>query len=263
MNKQKVIRIGAAIIVAMLAATLSLSCSSDECTLNCNGDLRFPLIDGYSWQYEREVHITNFRPDNDSITEVPTDTLKLYYITVTVVGPDTLDDGAIVHVVHEVLSEGDSLISESYQYFGNRTDGLYHYTDLSTGSPILLFKPTGVAKSAEPQEILARKSLEYPLQEGLQWEYTNGFGYGPAGAIYKRVIGIGEQDVPAGSFECYAIDWLWENLPGTEMTEYFADAGLIRVRQVAHDLQYTSYTYVNGIGLVDEIIETRLTRKPY
>ncbi|MGB5105892.1 MAG: hypothetical protein WBP42_04170 [Candidatus Zixiibacteriota bacterium] len=262
MKHSIVFRFAAGVIMAATIILSLLSCSSDECTLNCNGELRFPLVVGYSWQYEREEHITNFRPENDSITEVPTDTLRLFYITLTDVGTDTLLDGTVVHVIHEVMSDGDSLVSEGYQYFGNGADGLYHYTAATTDAPILLFKPIGTVNSQNPRAELARKSLEYPLQEGLQWEYTNGFDYGPAGAIYKRVIGIGEQNVPAGNFECYAIDWLWENLAGAEMTEYFSDAGLIRVRQVARDVSYSTYEYFDGIGLVDVITETRLTRKP-
>lgn len=256
------LRSAVGVTIAVAAVFFQLSCSSDECTLNCNGELRFPLIVGNSWQYEREIHKTNFRPESDSVTEVPTDTLRFYYITLTDVGTDTLSDGTVVHVIHEVMSDGDSLVTEGYQYFGDQADGLYHYTAATTDLPILLFKPTGSVRVQNPQEDLARRSLEYPLQEGLQWEYTNGFDYGPAGAIYKRVIGIGEQNVPAGSFECYAIDWLWENLPGAEMTEYFADSGLVRVREVVRNVNYTSAANSGVIGLVDIITETRLTRKP-
>ncbi len=167
-----------------------------------------------------EERISNFRPDNDTISEVPLDTVRLWDLTVSISGSDTLDDGTVVYIFHEVQSSGDSLIAESYQYYGNKADGLYHYTERSTGNSLLQFKAVSAVNQNGSQADFGRKSLEYPLREGLQWEYTNGFGYGPAGAIYKRVIGIGEQSVPAGKYECYAIDWLWENLPGTQRTEY-------------------------------------------
>lgn len=251
--------------LAILAAlgVLQISCSDDACTLNCNGDLRYPLQIGYSWQYSGEERIINFRPDNDSITEVPLDTVRRWDLTLSINSSDTLDDGTIVYIVHEVQSEGDSLMAESYQYYGNKADGLYHYTDLSIGSPLLFFKTVADANTEAPNVDFTRKSLEYPLREGLQWEYTNGFGYGSAGAIYKRVLGIGEQSVPAGTFECYAIEWFWENLPNTEHTEYISDDGLVRTVTKATNVEYTTYEYFDGIGLVDIVTEIRLTRSPF
>lgn len=242
---------------------LLVSCSDDSCTLNCNGDLRFPLRAGYSWQYSGEERITNFRPDNDSISEVPTDTFKTWDLSLTISNSDTLLDGTVVHIIHEVKSVGDSLISESYQYYANKADGLYHYTELSIGSPLLLFKVAADTASEKRSADFARKSLEYPLREGLQWEYTNGYGYDHFGAIYKRVLGIGEQSVPAGSFECYSIEWFWENLPKTQRTEYFADGGLIRTYTKISDVEYSTYESFEGIGLVDVITEVRLTRSPF
>lgn len=247
----------------VLAGFVLASCSEDACTLNCNGDLRYPLQVGYSWQYSGEERISNFRPDSDTVTEVPSDTVRKWDLTITVSGTDTLDDGTVVYILHEVQSSGDSLIAESYQYYGNKSDGLYHYNNLSIGYSLLLFKSTLVAIGGSPRADFARKSLEYPLREGLQWEYTNGFDYGPAGAIYKRVIGIGEQTVPAGKFECYAIDWIWENLPKTEQTEYIADDGLIRTRMFTRDVLYTSNSQLEGIGLVDITTELQLTRSPF
>lgn len=247
----------------ILLGLMMVSCSEDSCTLNCNGDLRFPMRVGYSWQYSGEERISNFRPDSDSITEVPLDTVRKWDLTITISGSDTLDDGTVVYAFHEVQSSGDSLIAESYQYYGNKADGLYHYSNLSVGYSLLLFKSTLGAISETSQADFARKSLEYPLREGLQWEYTNGFDYGPAGAIYKRVIGIGEQTVPAGKFECYAIDWIWENLPKTQQTEYLADDGLIRTRMVIRDVIYTSYSHFEGIGIVDVTTELQLTRSPF
>ncbi len=251
--------IGTFILLGLMLA----SCSEDACTLNCNGDLRFPMHVGYSWQYSGEERISNFRPDSDTITEVPLDTVRRWDLTITISGSDTLDDGTVVYIFHEVQSSGDSLIAESYQYYGNKADGLYHHSNLSIGYSLLLFKSALVANGESAKADFARKSLEYPLREGLQWEYTNGFDYGPAGAIYKRVIGIGEQTVPAGKFECYAIDWIRENLPKTQQTEYIADDGLVRTRMVVRDVEYTSYSYSEGIGLVDITTELQLTRSPF
>lgn len=247
-------------MVAILCALFLQSCSDDACTLNCNGELRFPLSIGYTWQYVQTSHLTNFRPDSDTTTEVPKDTLLEYVVTATVVGSDTLDDGTIVYFLHEVQSSGDSLIAEGYQCYGNKADGLYHYTNLSTGNSLLLGKSS---TSAGALVDLGRKSLEYPLREGLQWEYTNGFDYGPTGAIYKNVIGIGEQAVPDGNYECYAIDWIWENLPGVERTEYVADVGLVKSVTVARNLRYLTYDSAEGIGLIDQIIELRLASSPF
>lgn len=253
------------LLLASIAASgvLINSCSDDACTLNCNGDLRYPLQIGYSWQYSGEERITNFRPDNDSITEVPVDTVRRWGLTLSINSSDTLDDGTIAYVIHEVQSIGDSLIAEGYQYYGNKVDGLYHYTGLSNGASLLLLKSVSDAAMNTPSVDLGRKSLEYPLREGLQWEYTNGFDYGPAGAIYKRVLGIGEQSVQAGDFECYSIEWFWENLPRTQHTEYIADVGLIRSVTKASDVAYTTYDSANRIGLVDITTEIRLTRSPF
>lgn len=243
--------------------SIQISCSGDSCTLNCNGDLRFPLVVGYSWQYRGEDRISNFRPDSDTIVATITDSAEQYVLTVTITGSDTLSDGTIVHILHEVKSSGDSLIDEGYQYYSNNIDGLYYFADLSSGNSLLQFKMSAAAGTNNPQMDFARKSLEYPILEGLEWEYTNGFGYGPAGAIYKRVIGIGEQTVSAGKYECYAIAWIWENLAGAERTEYLADVGLVRIRTVYRDLRYTTQESPEGIGLVDVTTELQLTRTPF
>jgi hypothetical protein len=247
----------------LVFATVSQSCSDDKCTLNCNGDMRFPLVIGYSWQYQGVDHLTNFRPDSDTITEIPRDTLVEYIVTVTVTGSDTLDDNTIVYFLHEVRSIGDSLIAEGYQCYGNKPDGLYHYVNLSSGNSLLLFKASAGVGEHEAQIDFARKSLEYPLREGLQWEYTNGFDYGPEGAIYKDILGIGEQDVPDGTYECYEIDWIWENLPGVTHSEYVADIGLVRSVTIARNIRYLSYNSMNGIGLIDQITDLRLANGPF
>lgn len=251
------------VVVLVLAGFAALSCSGDSCTLNCNGDLRFPLALGYTWQYVGQDHLSNFRPDNDSIATVPSDTLVNYILTVTVASSDTLDDNTIVYFLHEVRSMGDSLVAESYQCYGNKADGLYYYENLSTGVPQLIFKHAMGTGNTGIRADFARKSLEYPLQEGLRWEYTNGFGYGPEGAIYKDVIGIGEQNVPDGNYECYAINWLWENLPDAEHTEYVSDVGLVRVYIQTRNLRYTTPTVPNGIGLIDLTSELKLSSGPF
>lgn len=251
---------GALVIVA-LAGLLLGSCSGDSCTLNCNGELRFPLSLGNTWQYTGQDHLTNFRPDNDSIN-FPSDTLTNYILTVTVSSSDTLTDNTIVYFLHEVRSIGDSLIAESYQCYGNKADGLYYYESLSNGLPLLFFKPGAASGSSGPRADFARKSLEYPLQEGLRWEYTNGFGYGPEGAIYKDIAGIGEQNVPDGNYECYAIDWLWENLPDASRTEYVSDVGIVRTIMETRNVRYTTESTPLGIGLIDYITELRLTSGP-
>lgn len=252
-------------VILLLTIGLVWSCSEDtSCTLNCNGELRFPMAVGYTWQYEQTNRITNFRPDNDSIGNVLSDSIDTYILTITITEIDTLLDGTVTYKWDEVLSIGDSLVYHTEQYYGNKEDGLYHYSSLSSpGTNLFMFKPFQQLKSASPQ-IVGLKSLEYPLYEGRRWEYTNGLSEVSWGVVYKEVVKITEQTVPAGKFECYEIQWSWPQLPKITTVEFLSDIGIVFSQKTSRDVAHEdSYSHAGGInGLADYITEFRLLSYP-
>ncbi len=250
-----------ALIVILSLLVMTTSCSEDECTLNCNGDLRFPLALGYSWQYEYIQQKVNFRPDSDSNTFRPLDSLLNWVVTVTITNVDTVDGTFLAYEFHEVVSDADTLISEAYTWYANYGDGFYSFPDLGSGPGLSIFT-LKAAGAQSPRDLRSHKILEYPLREGLQWELTN--EYEDFGSILKYVIGIGEQTVPAGNYECYAVGWIWETISTVSRTSYYADAGLIRVRTEHKDLEESgNLHYGQPDGKYDVIEEFRLIKSPF
>ncbi len=250
-----------ALIAGLSVLGITTSCSDDECTLNCNGDLRFPLALGYSWQYDYTQQKVNFRPDSDSNTFRPLDSLLNWVVTVTITNVDTVYENIVAYEFHEVVSDSDSLISEAYTWYANYGDGFYSFPDLGSGPGLSIFT-LKAARTQSPHVPRSHKILEYPLREGIQWELTN--EYEDLGSILKYVIGIGEQTVPAGTYECYAVGWIWETISTVTRTSYYADAGLIRVRTEHKDLEESGYEYHGQPdGKYDVIEEFRLRRSPF
>lgn len=250
----------AILLLAAVGTLLTLSCSGDECTLNCNGDLRYPLALGLSWQYDLTRQKYNFRPYYDTTFWHPADSIMHWNITLSITNVDTIEAGVVIYEFHEVVTEATTLISQAYSWYANSGDGFWQYPDLGSGPGLSVFSLKPVA-GAGPSATRTYKVLEYPLREGIQWELTN--GYSDIGPIYKSVIGIGEQSVPAGKYDCYAVAWLWESISTITRTQYYSDVGLVRSRTEVKDLFHDPYENQEWAGTWDETEEIRLVRSPF
>lgn len=248
------------VFAAAAGTMLSLSCSGEECTLNCNGDLRYPLAIGLSWQYDLTRQKYNFRPYDDTTSWHPADSIIHWKITMSISNVDTIDAGVVVYEFHEVVTDGATLISQAYSWYANYGDGFWHYLDLGSGPGLSIFSLKPIA-AAGRRATRTYKVLEYPLRAGIQWELTN--GYSDIGPIYKSVIGIGEQSVPAGKYDCYAVAWLWESISTISRTQYYSDVGLVRTRTEYKDLFHDPHENQDWAGTWDEIEEIRLIRSPF
>jgi hypothetical protein len=83
--------------------------------------------------------------------------------------------------------------------------------------------------------------------------------------IHKRITGIKDIEVPAGTFTCFEIQTLsgvqdnGEWFEDLETFEYISEIGLVRRSWIARDVEVIGYELPFGSGLVDVYDELVLT----
>ncbi len=243
-------------------------------------EFTYPLAIGDRWEYRYTSIGFNYRPDS----------LRDYYpwnetgtAAAEIIRRDTLNDTLATYVLH--VSVAISITAyESNDYMNNAADGLYLYAyDRSSFiAPARAwwrfeggFGPSGgpgpdliSSRSGGPQpgdslyyESPPVRSLAYPLEVGNQWVMRELNASGLPWRIEKKIIDYGPQTVPAGTFDCYTIQWLWDVDDdgiwdtGFEGYDYVAPQGLIKRVIIVHDLYASSYEGPAGLFDVMETIE--------
>jgi len=260
------------------------------CTRKAGGnEFTYPLAVGDRWEYRYTSIGFNYRPDS----------LRYYYpwnytgaATVEIVRPDTLGDTLVTYVFHTSMAINDT-VYESDHYMNNTADGFYLYAYNNSnmvaptkswlrskgglniyaglgvpGGPVDLDWAFNDGLSGGPgpgdslyYESPPVQSLAYPLDVGRQWTVREHNPSGLPWRIDKKIVDYGPQRVPAGTFDCFTIQWLWDidndgNWDtGYEGYDYVAPQGLIKRVIIVHDLFATSYNGPSGLFDVIETIE--------
>jgi hypothetical protein len=242
-------------------------------------DFVYPLEVGYQWEYTRQVEYFNFDPPGiDSlITPIPAGISQ-------VIIDDTIDvDGIMMYEFYQHYDDGDDVFEQN-SYYSNLSHGLLYYGTDSPGAGIgdtpapirhpkkfvfhgryfnsidELLSELGQGSPAIPGNIAMAYAdsmlvLFYPLQVGSVWN-LRGDGGDPIW-IDKKVIGTANVQVPAGSFECFLIQWFydfdrdgtWDE--GATVTDYICAAGLIKRVGIVEDIVVSTYEHPTGIGTMD------------
>jgi len=255
----------ACVVMLLLAAA---GCTDSASGPDDERDYTFPLHEGDSWEYAYRMTFPVFAGARDAVI----DTLYAHY-WLEVAQRETLADSIGCYRLAETALYDTVNYGEASYYYDNEADGLYSYAYEG------LFASLGVAPKPSPgtrmviggleysavRAALARcagfpampgrpdslifedppvRCLAYPLTVGREWVYRQP---GAPWAINKRVLAVEQVEVPAGTFECYAVRWLidfwephgeWDD--DIEWVDYFSDSGLVRRTIMYYDVVVTS-----------------------
>ncbi len=282
-----------AIIMLIILAVFGfgLFCSDDKFYNPLPEGFVYPIKVGNKWNYAGIQRAFNFQPDSlkddHEFTYVTRSNIEIISDTTLM---DSIDVFAFAELYIIMYEDIDTFHSESY--YNNHDDGLYLYADKGMGSdarPLKicpsklfykfngkeyrnlhdLFKPFGQDLSPiglNGDSIIyilpPRKSFHYPLSVGEEWIVLELPGLFTIG---KKVIGIENIEVPAGRFQCYKIQWMWdmdqdgewESVP--EYYDYIAAVGLVKRTMIARNVQIVTYENPTGIGKFDFEVRFELT----
>lgn len=230
----------------------------------------YPLTVGNEWVYETIEILEYLHGDVDTTARAVT--------TVTITGVDSSgSDYRLTATYEPVDPPGVEIISK--RVYQNRDDGLVLLANCGTvsqypkraavrdlrssalapGFPCgLLFPLAGSPESGGCNPLIWLDSpaliLAYPLEVGRSWLHSEG----PIGAIDRVITGTERVRTDAGSFDCFEIAWHYENLESLEVTDYFAEEGLIRRRAFSADMVIPTYENPFGGDTADVTFLTTL-----
>lgn len=248
----------AGVLCVAAAVLLPLAgCGDTECD-DGDGEFRYPLEVGNRWEYRHELHlsVTPIAPLGEP-ARIDTATF-LSECSIEVARIDSLSSSVDAYVLHQVV-EQDSTTFNSEQWYTNEPDGLYMHAyrpgasfvapKATRGSAVIVGGVSfadirdvpGFVEGArsspawDPDSLILEDpplcALPYPPLVGYEWMCR------PPGSpwhIDKRIVGTARVAAPAGTFECYVIQWLvdfhedgqWDD--DLVMFDYVASEGLVR-----------------------------------
>lgn len=277
----------ATIFLSILLLSL-LSCSNKDNPAGYNdNNFIYPIKIGNKWEYFREYSRFNFRPDTLDVSQVLDDTVTSTVI-ISIARKETIFDSIQTYVFHEILTEEGDQTFEDESYYNNLAGGLYLYAYRGAGWVIpksnvsrkILFKGryfnsirevTSFIEKALPNkfaisdtliyEIPPIQSIKYPLETGSQWIIRQS---GNPWRMDKKVLGKETVKVPAGDFNCWKIQWLYDIDKNGEWDndiifyDYICSEGLICRYIFFKDMEWRG-EYNELIGLFDGKDESVLT----
>ncbi|UCD38289.1 MAG: hypothetical protein JSW54_02065 [Fidelibacterota bacterium] len=218
--------------IFLLIALLFFACEPED---SDPGEFRYPLQVGNRWEYTRETGQYIYEDMDSAGTPVYIDTTTYpYLVTALVTEATTWGDTLRVSAIYsEEVSDSFGTLTGT-QYYTNHDDGLYCYAYMGgsdifplpkrTTSRGIRFKDMSFsdvhAMSTCLQNIIPyaqmkgdslyfndppRKVIQYPLEVGTHWLFSTRYI-----KIDKEVMGKESIQVPAGNFDCWKIQWLYD-----------------------------------------------------
>jgi hypothetical protein len=282
----------AIIIVVILAVFgFGLFCGDNKFYNPLPTDFVYPMKIGNKWNYAGIARSFNVQPDSLK------DEHELTYVTrstLEIISDTTLMDSIDVFILAElyIMDKVDSDTFNSENYFVNLDDGLYYYGHAGTSSQAKPYKiaPLKIFYKFNGREyhnlhdlfnslgrdwehinlngdsihyvLPPRKGYHYPLSIGEEWIVLETPGFYTIG---KKVVGIVNVEVPAGRFQCYKIQWLWDmDQDGEwesryEYYDYIAAVGLVKRIMIVRDIEIVTYEHPTGRGTFNLEIRFELT----
>jgi hypothetical protein len=241
----------------------------------------YPLQVGLRWEYRHETY--SYTEDGQP---------NPYYrdtgrAEVSIIARTTIFDSLDVYnfyIAEQIGFERQTC----HFYLNNDEDGLYTYA--YTGTSMIAPRPAvGHTESAysfagrtfnSPAELFAfmraetfdvfckrpgpppngdrpAKSFGYPLGPGAEWTYRYVTDDDLPWRIDKKVIRREQITVPAGTFDCFVIQWFWDTNNdgqwdnGIDGYDYLAPQGLIKREFYVGKVGTTSYDNPEGIAYYD------------
>lgn len=233
-------------LVGILVGIGVQSCSSP--TEPKLGEFIYPMNVGNGWTYEYTFN----EPGTKAAVE---------YFSLRVTQAIEADTVFQVCVYHGVEWTGDC---EEQQFYYNRDDGLF-VDYVSAGVAFIAPKqaapeqtvsldghefasvremfrylsgagPLGGPPMASDANEL-EQTLAYPLNVGTQWTY-NDHAFDGSTVIEKKITAEEKIKVPAGSFRCYRVEWIYTgSFSDISIVDHIAPIGLVRREVTAENVQ--------------------------
>jgi hypothetical protein len=273
-------------VIMLFCGLLFCACERDKSPMAPRtGDFVYPLKAGNQWEYQRLYYSFNFRSLQEGRT-FPSDTVRAT-VTVRIVKEVVLQDSIkTVQLLEEYVDSTMSLTDESY--YDNKQGGLYlyayrnasgipmmpkkatvagiefngrHFQNISEITRLLTHAVTDPASDSLIYETPPRLCLKYPFTLNSQWTSLKA---GPF-RIDKKIISQEEVSVPAGTFSCYKIQWMYDiNSDGAwdkdiVFYDYVCEKGLVKRSIVYRDIQATGMD-LEPLGTYDAVDEGQLSR---
>lgn len=268
--------------VLSMLMLISLSCNKNQFGIEFS--LNYPLQEGLTWQYQRTIKFSNFRPFIQDTYFKQTE--ENYYIIINSRGKEVIKDGTLTYVLsaHSV-NPLDTLISNNY--YISTSGGLFRYAynaNINNGA-IALPKHSKTLFTFNGKDYLDHKSLinfldfqsitsfdtliieksprlvySYPMKVGKKWIFTeNDFM-----KIEKEIIDVDTVHTPIGIFNAFKIKWKYKIYTITknsniEAIEYVSNIGLVKRTFFINDLVVYRDNIPEAIGLINFMDETIIT----
>lgn len=283
-------RVGRAIAVSGVLVSIALALCGCCDPVSCDsedGEFSYPLAVGNRWEYSREVWISF--PRSLPRPQGALDEITYYSdCIIEVVRTDSLSPTQDAYVLLETVIQ-DTLLSERERWYTNELDGLYFHAyqpgtfavspkvrpgDAPTPAEAWQLAPAGIMELVgltgqphawDPDSLIYEdpplRTLPYPPERGYEWLYREP---GNPWHINKRITGTAQIEVPAGSFDCYEIQWLsdfhadgqWDD--DLVMFDYVSREGLV-LRSLYQWIWIVS-EYGDTLGLYQMRERAELTR---
>ncbi|MBL1214905.1 MAG: hypothetical protein HND52_16215 [Ignavibacteriae bacterium] len=278
-------------LMLLVSTAIYLSCSDSSnpgMPLPFGDDFSYPLKVGNKWSYDREWSNFNFRPDSAG-TDFPfTDTTLYTKAEVFVDREEILMDSIITSVVITKDIENSMNFTSSH-FYQNTDDGLFILAYDRGGSSIsypkmisnftddiligslesfqrisslhgILSSVNKIISDTLRYEDPPVQSFKYPFKQDQEWTYRNDYFI-----INKKVIGTEKVELPAGSFDCWKVQWIYDfantgfNFGNITLYDYISSKGLIKRTLHIKDARISDINNPDGGGLVDSKEEIVLT----
>ena len=246
-------------------------------------DSFYPLAIGNQWHYDRSLKTFNIRSDSNAAI----DSMTLFIsVDIEITGTESLENINKAFVFLQKTEE-DFRTYYSTSYYANSDSGLFLYAYKGDGMVLpkphqnysIRFKDIYFEQLSQiapyfndnilPKTVLSDsiiyekppvKVISYPLSIACLWLFRNI----EITTIYKKVISKETVEVPAGKFDCYKIQYLYDSNGngewGNNITfyDYVNQNGLIKRSVLIKDVELLNEEG-QLIGLIDFEDESLLT----
>ncbi|NIV94842.1 hypothetical protein GWN42_19130 [candidate division KSB1 bacterium] len=258
-------------VICSFVIIMLFACSDDNPIGSVDQNFVYPLKIGNAWNYSLEFSVFNFRPRMPGV-QSPETTVRLTS-DIEIVRTAILEDTVEAFVFNAALIEGKQPPLEAESFYQNRENGLFLHRVSQVQGNVPLPKLTAPYRIhflgqyfdslTEIRDFLGTQNvmpglrpfdptnaqliLSYPLEVGKQWQVDI------AGKIQKQVVGIETVTVPAGKFECFKIQWLFDGQSNAqiEFFDFISAQGLIKRTTVFKDMALTSEDGPDVLGFFD------------
>lgn len=237
-----------------------INCSDDAVTPAPadSSDFKYPFTDGSTWTYQREISVSDIKPD--SIQYHFSDYPIIVTGTVTILYDTVINSVTTKCFLDEFTSRNGNRSSRFY-YVNNDTS-LYLYFSRSSPAngllplnivrnnfnplPDVSYLPYGNEYNRINFTDTIFSILKYPVITGKEWIYYNGFD-----TIIKKYEAFENVTVPAGTISCIKTTTSFSSLPSSSVINYYSKSGLMKKTWFLDDMTFSTITNPGGIGTID------------